>query len=45
MLALQEAAEAFLVGLFQDAGLCALYAERLTITPKVTTLAKRTRSV
>lgn len=31
ILALQEAAEAFLVGLFEDANLCAIHAKRVTI--------------
>lgn len=31
ILALQEASEAFLVGLFEDANLCAIHAKRVTI--------------
>lgn len=31
ILALQESSEAFLVGLFEDANLCAVHAKRVTI--------------
>ena len=43
ILALQEAAEAFLVGLFEDTNLCALHAKRVTIMPKDVQLARRIR--
>ena len=43
VLALQESAEAFLVGLFEDANLCALHAKRVTIMPKDMQLARRIR--
>jgi histone H3 len=43
ILALQEAAEAFLVGLFEDTNLCALHAKRVTILPKDLQLARRIR--
>ncbi|XP_072957847.1 histone H3.3a-like [Typha angustifolia] len=43
VLALQEAAEAYLVGLFEDTNLCALHAKRLTIMPKDLQLARRIR--
>nr|XP_011463296.1 PREDICTED: histone H3.3-like [Fragaria vesca subsp. vesca] len=41
--ALQEAAEAYLVGLFEDTNLCAIHAKRVTIMPKDIQLARRTR--
>jgi histone H3 len=40
---LQEASEAFLVGLFEDTNLCALHASRVTIMPKDIQLARRIR--
>jgi histone H3 len=43
MLALQEAAEAYLVGLFEDTNLCAIHAKRVTIMPKDIQLARRLR--
>ena len=43
MLALQEAAEAYLVGLFEDTNLCAIHAKRVTINPKDMQLARRIR--
>ena len=43
ILALQEAAEAYLVGLFQDTNLCAIHGKRVTITPKDIQLARRLR--
>jgi len=43
MLALQEAAEAHLVGLFEDCNLCAIHAKRVTIMPKDMQLARRIR--
>jgi histone H3/H4 len=43
ILALQEAAEAHLVGLFQDANLCAIHGKRVTIMPKDMQLARRIR--
>lgn len=43
ILALQEAAEAFLVGLFEDTNLCAIHAKRVTILPKDIQLARRIR--
>lgn len=42
--ALQEAAEAFLVGLFEDTNLCAIHAKRVTIMPKDIQLARRIRN-
>ena len=41
--ALQEAAEAYLVGLFEDTNLCGIHAKRLTIMPKDIQLARRIR--
>jgi len=43
ILALQEASEAYLVGLFQDTNLCAIHAKRVTIFPKDIQLARRIR--
>ena len=43
MMALQEAAEAYLVGLFEDTNLCAIHAKRVTIMPKDIQLARRIR--
>jgi histone H3 len=45
VVALQEAAEAFLVGLFEDTNLCAIHAKRVTIMPKDIELARRIRGV
>ena len=42
--ALQEAAEAYLVGLFEDTNLCAIHARRVTIQPKDMQLARRIRA-
>ena len=41
--ALQEATEAYLVGLFEDTNLCALHANRVTIQPRDMQLARRLR--
>ena len=43
VMALQEASEAYLVGLFEDSNLCAIHAKRVTIMPKDMQLAKRIR--
>jgi histone H3/H4 len=43
MLALQEAAEAHLCGLFEDAYLCTIHAKRVTLMPKDIQLARRIR--
>ncbi|MEW5314977.1 MAG: hypothetical protein WDW38_006435 [Sanguina aurantia] len=43
VLALQEATEAYLVGLFQDTNLVAIHARRVTIQPKDIELARRIR--
>ena len=41
--AIQEAAEAFLVGLLEEANLCAIHAKRVTLMPKDIQLAKKIR--
>jgi histone H3 len=41
--ALQEAAEAYLVRLFEETNLCAIHAKRVTIMPKDMQLARRIR--
>jgi histone H3 len=43
LLAMQEAAEAYLVGLFEDTNLCAIHAKRITILVKDMQLARRIR--
>ena len=43
LLALQEAAEAYIVGLMEDTNLCAIHAKRITIMPKDLQLARRIR--
>ena len=43
VLALQEAAEAHLVSLFEDANLRAIHAKRVAIMPKDMQLARRVR--
>ncbi|XP_059213345.1 uncharacterized protein LOC131992024 [Centropristis striata] len=45
LLALQEAAEAFLVLLLSDANLCAIHAKRVTLFPRDIQLARRIRGV
>mmetsp|Transcript_65221 Transcript_65221/g.147112 ORF Transcript_65221/g.147112 Transcript_65221/m.147112 type:complete len:153 (-) Transcript_65221:202-660(-) len=44
LLALQEAAEAYLVGLFEDANLCAVHAKRVTVMPRDMQLSRRIRA-
>jgi len=44
LLALQEAAEAYLIGLFEDTNLCAIHAKHVTIMPQDFQLAQRIRS-
>ena len=41
VLAIQEAAEAFLVTLFENTNLCAIHAKRVTITPRDMLLSRR----
>lgn len=41
--ALQESAEAYLVGLFEDSNLCAIHAKRVTINEKDIKLSRRVR--
>jgi len=43
IMALQEAAEAYLVTLFEDTVLCAIHAKRVTVMPKDMLLARRIR--
>ena len=43
IMALQEASEYYLVGLFEDTNLCAIHAKRVTIMPKDIQLARRIR--
>ena len=43
MMALQEAAEAYLVQLLEDLNLCAIHAKRITIQPKDMQLARQIR--
>ena len=40
VLALQEASESYLVGMFEDANLCAIHAKRVTVMPKDIQLAR-----
>lgn len=41
LMAIQEAAEAYLVKLFEDSNLCAMHAKRVTVMPKDMLLARR----
>ena len=43
LIALQEAAESYLTGLFEDANLCAIHANRVTVMKKDLDLARRIR--
>jgi len=43
LLALQEASEMFLVGLFEDAGLCAIHGRRVTVMARDLHLSRRIR--
>jgi histone H3 len=43
ILALQEAAEAYMVGLYEDTNLCAIHAKRVTVMAKDIQLARRIR--
>ncbi len=45
VLALQEASEAFLVGVFKDTNLCTIHAKRVTIMNRDMQLALRIRGV
>ena len=45
LLALQEAAESYLVSIFEDTNLCAIHAKRVTIMVKDMQLARRIRGV
>lgn len=43
VMALQEASESYLIGVFEDTMLCAIHAKRVTIMPKDMQLARRIR--
>lgn len=43
LLAMQEATEAYMIGLFEDTNLCAIHAKRVTIMAKDMQLARRLR--
>merc|ERR1712223_1891543 len=43
LLALQEATEAYIVGVFEDTNLCAIHAKRMTVQKKDMDLARRIR--
>ncbi len=43
VMALQEAAEAYLVGLMEDSNMCAIHAKRVTVMPVDMRLARRIR--
>ena len=43
LLAVQEATEAYLVGMFEDTNLCAIHAGRVTVMKKDMLLARRIR--
>ena len=43
LIALQESAEAYLVGLFEDTQLCSIHANRVTVLKKDMDLARRIR--
>ena len=43
IVALQDAAEAYLITLYEDANLCAIHAKRVTIMPKDIQLSRRIR--
>jgi histone H3 len=45
VIALQEAAEAYLVGLFDDTNMEAIHAKRVTVQPKDMQLARRIRGL
>lgn len=44
VIALQEATEAYLVGVFEDSNLCAIHAKRVTLMPKDMQLCRRMRN-
>jgi len=43
--AIQQAAESYLVHMFEDANLCAIHGRRVTVMPKDIQLARRIRGV
>ena len=42
-MALQESAEAHIIGIFEDANLCTIHAKRVTVMPRDIQLARRIR--
>ena len=42
-LLVQEASEAYLIGLFEDTNLCSIHAKRVTFMPRDIRLARRIR--
>ena len=45
LLAIQEAAESYIIQMFEDTNLCAIHAKRVTIMPRDIHLAQRIRGV
>jgi histone H3 len=43
VLALQDASEAYIIGLYEDSNLCAIHGKRVTIMPKDIKLVRRIR--
>lgn len=45
LLALQKATEAYIVSMFEDTNICAIYAKRVTVLPRDMQLVRRIRGV